>query len=228
MSNGNPKRTLFEHFAAVAKALGSGHRLELVELLAQGERSVEVLAQLAGLSLANASQHLQHLRRAGLVTSRKQGKRVLYRLADEAVMTLLASLRQIAERNVADVERVVASYFRERDSLEPVSRKELMRRMRARLVTVIDVRPEEEFAAGHIRGAINVPLKDLKRRLGELPSGQEVVAYCRGPYCVLSYEAVAALRKRGFKALRLEDGYPEWKAARLPVEIASREACSRN
>ena len=228
MSNGNPKRTLFEHFAAVAKALGSGHRLELVELLAQGERSVEVLAQLAGLSLANASQHLQHLRRAGLVTSRKQGKRVLYRLADEAVMTLLASLRQIAERNIADVERVVASYFRERDSLEPVSRKELMRRMRARLVTVIDVRPEEEFAAGHIRGAINVPLKDLKRRLGELPSGQEVVAYCRGPYCVLSYEAVAALRKRGFKALRLEDGYPEWKAARLPVEIASREACSRN
>lgn len=223
MSNENPKRTLFEHFAAVAKALGSGHRLELVELLAQGERSVEVLAQLAGLSLANASQHLQHLRRAGLVTSRKQGKRVLYRLADEAVITLLAALRHIAERNVAEVQRVVASYFRERDSLEPVSRKELMRRMRAGLVTVIDVRPEEEFAAGHIRGAINAPLKDLKRRLGELPSGQEVVAYCRGPYCVLSYEAVAALRKRGFKALRLEDGYPEWKAARLPVEVTSAD-----
>ena len=226
MSSDNPKRVLFEHFASVAKALGSGHRLELVEHLAQGERSVEALARLAGLTVANASQHLQHLRRAGLVVARKQGKHVLYRLADEAVVTLLAALRRTAERNVAEVQTVVASYFRERDSLEPVSRKELLRRVRAGLVTVIDVRPEEEFAAGHISGAISVPLKELKRRLGELPSGKEVVAYCRGPYCVLSYEAVAALRKRGFKALRLEDGYPEWKAARLPVEVTSAMSCS--
>ncbi len=221
MSSENPKRMLFEQFAAVARTLGNGHRLELLELLAQGERSVERLADLSGLAIANASQHLQNLRRAGLVTTRREGKRIFYRLSDETVVSLLGSLRKVAERNLAEVERVVAGYFRERDALEPVTRPELIRRMRRGLATVIDVRPQEEFAAGHIPGAINVPLKDLARRLKELPSTKEVVAYCRGPYCVLSYEAVWALRHRGFKARRLEDGYPEWKMAGLPVELQS-------
>jgi rhodanese-related sulfurtransferase/DNA-binding transcriptional ArsR family regulator len=218
MSSQNPKRAMFEHLAAVARSLGSAHRLELLELLAQTERSVEELAGLSGLTIANASQHLQHLRRFGLVEARREGKRVIYRLADPEVVALLGALSRVTQRNVGAVEKVLNSYFRERDNLEPVSRKELLRRMRDGLVTLIDTRPEEEFSAGHLPGAINLPLSELKRRLRELPRDQEIVAYCRGPYCVLSYEAVAELRRRGFKALRLEDGYPEWKAAGLPVE----------
>jgi rhodanese-related sulfurtransferase len=218
MSSENPKRAMFEQFAAVARAIGSAHRLELLELLAQTERSVEELAGLSGLSVANASQHLQQLRRAGLVGARRDGKRVLYTLADGEVVALLGALRRITERNDGAVEKVLNSYFRERDSLEAVSRKELLRRMREELVTVIDTRPAEEFAAGHLRGALNLPLRELKRRLRELPREREIVAYCRGAYCVLSYEAVAELRKRGFKAFRLEEGYPEWRAAGLPVE----------
>jgi rhodanese-related sulfurtransferase/DNA-binding transcriptional ArsR family regulator len=217
MSSQSPKQALFAQFAAVAKTLGHAHRLELLEQLAQGERSVEVLAQRTSLSIANASQHLQHMRRAGLVTSRRDGKFVFYRLADDAVLDLLASLRRIAERNVAEVARVVRNYFDARDALEPVSRKELMKRMRGGSVMVLDVRPEDEFALGHLPGAINVPLHALKKRLSEFDKSQEIVAYCRGPYCVLSYEAVAALRAKGFKARRLEDGLPEWRAAGLPV-----------
>jgi ArsR family transcriptional regulator len=209
---------MFEHLAAVARGLGSAHRIELLELLAQTGRSVEELAGLSGLTIANASQHLQHLRRFGLVEARREGKRVIYRLADPEVVALLGALSRVTQRNVGAVEKVLNSYFRERDNLEPVSRKELLRRMRDGLVTLIDTRPEEEFSAGHLPGAINLPLSELKRRLRELPRDQEIVAYCRGPYCVLSYEAVAELRRRGFKALRLEDGYPEWKAAGLPVE----------
>jgi rhodanese-related sulfurtransferase/predicted transcriptional regulator len=222
MSRENPKRALFEQFATVAKTLGNSHRLELLEMLAQGERSVEGLADLTGLTVANTSQHLQNLRRAGLVTARREGKRIFYRLADDEVVSLLGSLRHLAERNLAQVERIVAGYFRERDSLEPISREELKRRTRKGLVTLIDVRPPEEFAAGHIPRAINVPLKDLARRLKELPPAREVIAYCRGPYCVLSYEAVWVLRHRGFKARRLEDGYPEWKIAGLPVETTAQ------
>jgi rhodanese-related sulfurtransferase/DNA-binding transcriptional ArsR family regulator len=217
MSRHNPKSALFAHFAAVAKTLGHPHRLELLEQLAQGERSVERLAQRTGLSIANASQHLQHLRRAGIVTNRRDGKFVYYRLADDAVLELLAALRRIAERNVAEVERLVRSYFNDRDSLEPVSRDELLRLTRAGSVTVLDVRPEDEFALGHLPGAVNIPLRALELRLSELDPAQEIVAYCRGPYCVLSYEAVAALRPRGFKVRRLEDGFPEWRAAGLPV-----------
>jgi rhodanese-related sulfurtransferase/DNA-binding transcriptional ArsR family regulator len=218
MSSQNPKRAMFEQFAGVARTIGSAHRLELLELLAQTERSVEELARLSGLTIANASQHLQQLRRSGLVEARRDGKRVLYRLADGDVVALLGALRRITERNVGAMEKVLNTYFRERDSLEAVSRKELLRRMREGLVTVIDTRPAEEFAAGHLRGAINVPLHELKRRLREIPRDQEIVAYCRGAYCVLSYEAVAELRKRGFKAFRLEEGYPEWRAAGLPIE----------
>src|SRR5579875_611555 len=218
MSSQNPKRAMFEHLAAVARSLGSAHRLELLELLAQTERSVEELVKLTGLTLANASQHLQQLRRFGLVEARRSGKHVIYRLADPEVVRLLEALSRVTERNVGAVEKLLNSYFRERDRLEPLSRRELLRRMRDGLVTVIDTRPPEEFAAGHVAGAINLPLSELKRRLRELPREQEIVAYCRGPYCVLSYEAVAELRERGFKAVRLEDGYPEWKAAGLPVE----------
>ena len=218
MSSENPKRAMFEQFAAVARTIGSAHRLELIELLAQIERSVDDLAGLSGLTIANASQHLQQLRRSGLVESRRDGKRVLYRLADAGVVALLGALRRVTESNVGAVEKVLNSYFRERDSLEAVSRKELLQRMREGLVTVIDTRPAQEFAAGHLRGAINLPLHELRRRLRQLPRDREIVAYCRGAYCVLSYEAVAELRKRGFKAFRLEEGYPEWRAAGLPVE----------
>jgi rhodanese-related sulfurtransferase/DNA-binding transcriptional ArsR family regulator len=217
MSTRSPKLALFAQFAAVAKSLGHAHRLELLEQLAQGERNVEVLADRTGLSIANASQHLQQMRRAGLVTSRRDGKFAYYGLADDAVLELLAALRRIAERNVAEVERVVRSYFDRRDSLEPVSREELVRRWRAGTVTILDVRPEDEFALGHLPGALNIPLRELESRLGEIDPKQEVVAYCRGPYCVLSYEAVAALRARGLKARRLEDGLPEWRVAGLPV-----------
>lgn len=217
MSSQGPKRTLFAQFAAVAKTLGHAHRLELLEQLAQGDRSVEVLAQRTGLSIANASQHLQQMRRAGLVANRRDGKFVYYRLADDGVLELLAALRRIAERNIAEVERVIRSYFNDRDALEPVSREELLQQSRAGAVTVLDVRPEDEFALGHLPGAVNIPLRALEARLSELDPSQQIVAYCRGPYCVLSYEAVAALRARGFKVRRLEDGLPEWRAAGLPV-----------
>ena len=218
MSSQNPKRAMFEHLAAVARSLGSAHRLEILELLSQTKRSVEELAGLIGLTIANASQHLQQLRRFGLVEAHRDGKRVIYRLADPEVVMLLGTLSRVTQRNVGAVEKVLNSYFRERDNLEPVSRKELLRRMRDGLATVIDTRPHEEFAAGHLPGAINLPLSELKRGLRELPRDPEIVASCRGQYCVLSYEAVAELRKRGFKAFRLEDGYPEWKAAGFPVE----------
>ncbi len=217
------KHQLFEQFAIVAKALGHVHRLDLLDYLAQGERGVDGLARATGLSVANASQHLQNLRRAGLITSQKRGLQVFYRLAGEDVVGLLAALRHTTERHVAEVDRIVAGYFNERDSLEPVSRAELLERSQDGLVTVLDVRPTEEFQAGHIPGAVNLPLKDLENHLKDLPKDQEIIAYCRGPYCVLSFEAVAALRKKGYAARRLEDGYPEWRASGLPTEAKAAE-----
>lgn len=217
VSSRGPKQLLFAQFARVAKTLGHPHRLELLEQLAQGERSVEVLAEKTGLSVANASQHLQRMLAAGIVANRRDGKLVIYRLADDAVLDGIAAMRRIAEKNVAEVERVARSYFEQRDSFEPVSRKELLKRSRAGAVTILDVRPADEFALGHLPGAVNIPLRELETRLSELKRSTEIVAYCRGPYCVLSYEAVAALRKRGFKVRRLEDGLPEWRAAGLPV-----------
>jgi ArsR family transcriptional regulator len=213
-----PKQELYAEFASVARALGSQHRLEMLEHLAQGERGVEALADRVGLSVANASQHLQQLRRAGLVASRRDGKFVLYRLTDETVLGLIAALSGIAERNLAGVDRIRQTYFDDRDSMEPVSREELLQRTRDDLVTVLDVRPPDEFDAGHLPGAVNIPLSELEARLAELDPDHEIVAYCRGPWCVLSFEAVAALRARGFKVRRLEDGLPEWRAAGLPVE----------
>jgi ArsR family transcriptional regulator len=215
------KNQMFEQFAELARVLGHAHRLELLEHVSQGERSVERLAQLTGLSIANASQHLQHLRRGGFVQSRRDGKRVLSRLGDGPILALLSALRCYAERNRAEVREIVADYFDQLDKLEPVSREELVGRLQDASVTLLDVRPEDEFALGHLPGALNVPLEELERRLSELPKDQEIVAYCRGPYCVLSFEAVAALRAKGYRIRRLEDGFPEWKAAGLEVEAAA-------
>jgi rhodanese-related sulfurtransferase/DNA-binding transcriptional ArsR family regulator len=213
-----PKYKLFEQFALVAKALSHAHRLELLELLAQGERSVEALGNVAELSIANTSRHLQQLHRAGLVTSRKEGLYVFYQLADDDVIDLLRSLRRTGQRHISEVNDVVLGFFNDRDSLEAVSRTELLQRSKDDLVTVLDVRPSEEYEVGHIPGAINVPLDKIEQHLAGLPKDQEIIAYCRGEYCVLAFEAVAALRKEGFSARRLEEGYPEWKAAGLPVE----------
>ena len=218
MSIKNVKALLFNEFARVSKALGSGNRLELLEFLAQGERSVDQLAKLAGLSVANTSRHLQVLRQAGLVSARKEGLFVFYSVSGEGVIRLLAALQEVAQHNVAEVTRLVNTYLSSRDGFEPVSVSDLVERMGAGLVTVVDVRPKEEYEAGHLRGAINVPLADIEQRLADLPRGREVVAYCRGPFCVLSFEAVARLRDKGYTARRLETGFPEWKVAGLPVE----------
>jgi rhodanese-related sulfurtransferase/predicted transcriptional regulator len=219
MSSPGPKQHVFAALAEIAQALGHAHRLELLEHLGQGERSVEHLAERAGLTLANASRHLQLLRRAGLVVGRREAKRVFYRLSEEsAVVGLLRALGRVGEASSAEIARVMTTYFCARDELEPVSREELLDRLRCGTVTLLDVRPEDEFAHGHLPGALNVPLAQLARRLSELPPDREVVAYCRGPWCVLSFEAVALLRREGRQVRRLEDGFPEWKAAGLPVE----------
>ena len=216
-SSESPKRRIFQEFAAIAKAVAHEHRLELLEALGQGERSVETLAGCTALSVANASQHLQQMRRAGLIAARRDGKFVYYRLSDAAVLDLVASLTRIGERHVAEVSRIVRDYFQSHDAMEPVSRLELLARMTKGDVQVLDVRPETEFALGHVAGAVNIPLEKLKKRLATLDPSKEIVAYCRGPYCVLSFETVALLRSKGFKARRLEDGLPEWRAARLPM-----------
>jgi rhodanese-related sulfurtransferase/DNA-binding transcriptional ArsR family regulator len=221
VSSGNVKHELFAQFARIGKVLSNANRLEFIEYLAQGERSVESLAQVSGQSIANTSQHLQQLRQAGLVTTRKDGQRVFYRLSGDDVVLLLNSLRAVADRHLADVNHLVTTYLDTKDNLEAVSASDLLARVRTGEVTVLDVRPREEFAAGHLPGAINVPLSELEARLGDFSPDQVVVAYCRGPYCVLSYDAVAQLRRHGIQARRLEDGYPEWKIAGLPVETAS-------
>jgi len=221
MSSLGPKQRVFAGLAEIAQALGHAHRLELLEHLGQGDRSVEDLATRTGLTVANTSRHLQLLRRAALVEGRREGKRVFYRLSgEEAVVGLLHALSRVGEQNSAEIARVMATYFHARDELEPVSRRELLDRLRSGTATVLDVRPEDEFRQGHLPDALNIPLSQLERRLAELPANREVVAYCRGPWCVLSFEAVAALRQRGFRARRLEDGFPEWKAAGLATESA--------
>lgn len=220
MSTSNPKQVLFEQFASVAKALGNPQRLEMIEHLAQGPRNVDALAGKLGLPIANVSQHLQAMRRAGLVTSKRDGKFINYCLADESVLAAFAGIRAVAERHSAEVERVVRRWFDSRDNLEAVSREELASRMEKGLVTVIDVRPPDEFALGHLPGAINVPLAELDGHLPALRTEREIVAYCRGPWCIMSFEAVAELRKHGFRARRLQDGLPEWKAAGMAVEVA--------
>ncbi|HID81215.1 MAG TPA: metalloregulator ArsR/SmtB family transcription factor [Chromatiales bacterium] len=218
MSEGNFKHDLFNQFARIAKALANGNRLELIEYLDQGERSVDALAKVSGLSVANTSQHLQQLRQAGLVMTRKEGQKVYYRLSSPDVTELLAALRITAERNLAEVDRLINTYLTVKDDLEPVPAKELLQRAREGLITVLDVRPAEEYRAGHIPGAINVPLTELEGHLNDLPADKEVVAYCRGPHCILSFEAVDLLRNCGVTARRLDGGLPEWRQEGLPVE----------
>jgi len=218
MSTEAMKRELYQSIAKVAQALASGNRLQLLEFMAQGERSVDSLAAMSGISVANASQHLQALRRAGVVAARKDGQRVYYRVAGDDVVRLCQGLRAVAESRLAEVRRLVDEFLGDRAALEPVRADELLARAKKGLVTVLDVRPREEFEAGHLPGAINIPIERLESELARLPRKREVVAYCRGPFCLMSFEAVAALRKRGWKARRLEDGFPEWKAAGLPVE----------
>jgi len=220
-----PKQTIYGYLAEVAQALGHAHRLELLEHLAQGERSVVELTARSELTFANTSRHLQILRRARLVNADRRGKRIIYSLAGANEVTgLIHALGRVGERNVAEIDRVMADYFRARDALEAVSREDLIARMQDGLVTILDVRPRDEFEAGHLPGALNIPLSELADRLAELPDAREVVAYCRGPWCVLSFEAVAALRERGLQSRRLEDGFPEWKAVGLPIEAVRRPA----
>jgi len=218
MSRTGFKHDLFIEFARVGKALGNGNRLELLDYLAQGERSVDALAKVSGLSVANTSQHLQQLRRAGLVYCRKEGLKAFYRLSGNEVVGLLGALQDVAQRHLAEVEKLINTYLTVKDDLEPVPRKELLERARAGLVTVLDVRPPEEYAAGHVPGAVNVPLAELEHCLERLNPRQEIVAYCRGPHCVLAFDAVAQLREKGLRARRLEEGFPEWRRAGLPVE----------
>jgi len=217
MADRNAKDALFDAFAEMAKALASGRRAEIVDVLAQGERSVEELASEISQSVANTSHHLRALARAGLVTTRRDGNRIFYALASERVAELWSALRDAAADHVAGLDRLAAAYLGKRDGVEVVDRGELAARLRRGEVIVLDVRPGSEYEAGHIRGARSVPVTELRRHLRVLPKDAEVVAYCRGPYCVYADEAVRLLHKRGFQARRLEDGFPEWKRAGLPV-----------
>jgi rhodanese-related sulfurtransferase len=216
------KDSIYEQFARLGKAISAPKRLELLDLLCQGPRTVEALAEQAGISVANASQHLQVLRAARLVETKKKGLYVEYRLADDEVCTFFFALRGLAESRLAEVEQVAREYFEERGAMEAVESEELLRRVRSGEVTVLDVRPPEEYRAGHIPGALSIPVGELKARLEELPKDREVVAYCRGPYCVMAVEAVELLRKKGFKAHRLEQGVVDWRARGWRVE-AERE-----
>ena len=217
MADRHAKDALFDAFAEMAKALASGRRAEIVDVLAQGERSVEELASEISQSVANTSHHLRALARAGLVTTRRDGNRIFYALASERVAELWSALRDAAADHVAGLDRLAAAYLGKRDGVEVVDRGELAARLRRGEVIVLDVRPGSEYEAGHIRGARSVPVTELRRHLRVLPKDVEVVAYCRGPYCVYADEAVRLLHKRGFQARRLEDGFPEWKRAGLPV-----------
>ncbi len=220
MSGRELKNRLYEQFARIGKAVSSPRRLELLEILAQGERTVEALANESALSVANASHHLQALREARLVEARKAGLYVYYRLAENDVYELARLIRGLAERRLAEVDRIVHSFLTARDRLEPVRREEILERARSGTVLVLDVRPPDEYRAGHIPGAVSVPVDELERRIGELPPDKEIVAYCRGPYCVLAFRAVEILRQHGHQARRLVEGFPEWRAAGLPVVVS--------
>ncbi len=215
------KDQLFGQLARAAKALSSPRRLELVDLLGQGERSVEDLASLTGMSVANTSQHLQALRTALLVRPRREGLRAFYALSDDSVFRAWQAIRELGQRQSAEVDRLVTTYVAERESLESIAADELLRRIRNKEVIVLDVRPGLEYRAGHILGARSVPVKELQRRLAELPKRKEIVAYCRGPFCVYADEAVSLLKRKGYRARRLDTGFPDWKSAGLPVETGN-------
>ncbi len=214
----NVKHRLFETLAILGKALSNAIRLELLDFLAQGERSVERLAGLANVSVANASQHLQILFRTGLVTKRKEGQNVYYALSDDSIVTLLGEMRAVAERNIAEMERLIATFLKTKDALDPVAPADLLKMIESDAVVIIDVRPADEYRMGHIPGSINIPFKELGGRAQEVLGDREIIAYCRGPYCLLSYDAVTHFRSLGQPARRLEDGFPEWKNAHHPIE----------
>ncbi len=217
------KNQLYEQFARIGKALASAHRLELLEVLAQGEHSVEELAKDTGMPVANASQHLQVLRAAQLVDVRREGVYIYYRLADEQVFTLWQAMRQVGEAHIAEIDRIVNTYLHDRSLLQPIGAHELLQRLVDDTIILLDVRPVEEYTAGHLPDAISIPVADLEARLPELPQDKEIVAYCRGPYCVFADEAVALLRTNGYSAHRLEQGLPDWRALGLPVESGNGE-----
>ncbi|ECF2517848.1 metalloregulator ArsR/SmtB family transcription factor [Salmonella enterica subsp. enterica serovar Agona] len=219
MSNRSIKQQINEHLAEIAQAIGHANRLEILEYLAQGQHTVEELTILTGLSFANTSRHLQILRRAKLVQTERKGKYILYCMTNQdEVVTLLRALGVVGERNWAEIQKIMDDYFNAQDELKPISREELLLRLQEGDVTLLDVRPEHEFNLGHLPQALNIPLKDLQNKLTQLPKHHEIIAYCRGAYCVLSVEAIKYLQEQGFKVRRLEDGFPEWKAAGLAVE----------
>jgi rhodanese-related sulfurtransferase/DNA-binding transcriptional ArsR family regulator len=217
-SDAEHKARLYASIGRVALALGSAGRLQILEFVAQGERSVDSLAAMTGLSVANTSKHLQALRQAGLVSARKEGLRVYYAIAGADVAALVAALHEVSEHRVAEVEQLLRTWLAHRDEMEAVPAAEVLERAKKGLVVVLDVRPQEEYSAGHLPGAVNIPIQELAKRLKELPLRKEIIAYCRGPYCLMSYDAVSLLRKKGRKARRLQAGLPEWRAAGLPVE----------
>ena len=223
----SPKRDVFANLARVGTALSSPTRIEFLELLAQAERNVEQLATLTGATVANTSQHLQKLRQAGLIVGRKEGLYVYYRLAGDEVVDLLSAISRVGAAYVADVERIVRLYFAQKDELEAIPAKEVLERARKGLVTVLDVRPAEEFAAGHLPGALNIPVHELEKRIKELPKRREIVAYCRGPYCIYSLEAVTLLQKHGYRARRAAEGLSDWRSLGLPLERAESLAAAR-
>jgi rhodanese-related sulfurtransferase/predicted transcriptional regulator len=212
------KKDLFAQFAQVGKSLSNGNRLEILEFLAQGERTVDELSKASGLTVANTSQHLQGLRMSGLVKNRTEGQKSYYRLSDYSIVELLVLMRKVAEDNLAEIQILVSNYLEAKDQLEPISRDELLKRVNSGEVTLIDVRPEAEYVSGHLPHAINIPTTNIKNQLDKLPRNKEVIAYCRGPYCVLAFDAIELLRSQGYKARRLEDGFPEWKLQGLPIE----------
>lgn len=220
MAQHRSKAALYDTLAEAAKALANGRRAELVDVLAQGERSVEALAEEIGQTVANTSQHLQRLLRSGLVRSRRDGTRIYYSLSGPVVLTLWQTMRRAAEEHVDGLQQLAEDYLGDRSTLRTITRDQLRERLRDGDVVVLDVRPQSEYAAGHIRGAISIPVQDLRSRLSEIPDGADVVAYCRGPYCVYADDAVRLLDSEGLTAARLEDGLPEWAMAGLPVERA--------
>jgi rhodanese-related sulfurtransferase len=220
------KDTIYEQLGRIGKALASPRRLELLDLLCQCPRTVEALANEAGQSVANTSQHLQVLRAARLVEAEKHGLFVTYRLADEKVCALYRELRTLAEARLHEIQAVTRHFLEKRGEMEPVDRDALVSRIRSGEVTLLDVRPPEEFDACHIPGAVSVPLSEIEERLAELPQDREIVAYCRGPYCVLAVQAVEVLRAKGFRAIRMEEGVPDWRARGLPVEVTTKEVHS--
>jgi rhodanese-related sulfurtransferase len=220
-SRGAAKSKLFDGFGAVAKALASGRRMEILDVLSQGPRSVEGLASEIHQSVANTSHHLRTMARAGLLESDREGNRILYRVASPKVTELWRALRDVASEQVAEIDRLARGYLGDRGGLEPVSQEELLRRIRRKDVVVLDVRPAPEYAAGHIAGARSIPIAELSRRLKDVSKQIDVIAYCRGPYCVFADDAVRTLRRRGFRAVRLEDGFPEWRDAGLPVGVGA-------